>query len=311
MQKNLGTIKWPVRLEDNAAEKHNYSNSAIRKVLEDTYGAVLEILLGERDHPIVNLYNTWIKNRPRSIKLILQHHFNFSRQFSPSILPGDDSLIEPFLLYLRHDVKDSKVLVESHWIDIVGNILFRLAILRTYLGRKPCDDDQIFYLAYTGGSPDNITPDDIFSEAKRGSIDRILTIPEKAVAASGSFRNMGVIPSLQRKIDTKNHLPDTKFVKALSPKGDTYKFFNTTAIGMIGHRQFIPNRRLEPISRFKAATDSKRPKPRFRGKQANQVIPDGVRLIQQSFTPDKSVKRPADTEPSSAPRRSKRLKIEQ
>ncbi len=256
----------------------------IRNALEEAYGIILEIMLGERQHPIVDLYISWITNRPKSIKLLLQHNFNFTHQFSMHVLPGDASLIEPFLLYLIHAVKDSKILVEKHWIHIVANILFHLVIIRTYLGRQPCDDEQIFYLAYTGSGFPKIAPDDIYAEAKRGSISRLITLPEKVAMASGSaIRTIGISRGLHRQIDKNDTLAGEKIVEALSNSKEPYIFFNTTKTGMVGGRKFVASRKIERSILSTTITDD-RPMPRARGKAATQILPDGTRIIKRAIS---------------------------
>ncbi|KAF8956481.1 hypothetical protein BDZ97DRAFT_1958322 [Flammula alnicola] len=311
-KENLGAIKWPVRLEEDAADKHDYSNTDIRKILEGSYGAVLEIMLGTRDHPIVPLYNNWIKNRSHSVKMITQHQFKFTQQFKLDVLPGDLSLIDPFLQYLHHDTKNSKVYVESHWIHNVASVLFRLAILRGYLGRQPCDDEQIFYLAYTSSiaADSDIAPDDVYYDAKKGTIDRLLTLPEIAMAASGSIHTMGVHLSLGREVDKQDLLTRTQFVEARTASGSLYAFFNTTASGMAGGPHFVRNHRIELLVHAGRIEDRERPKPRPRGKAAKDLVPKGVRVIKPAAALP-SLKRSHEVkELSEGLRRSKRNKMD-
>lgn len=225
-------------------------------------------MLGTRDHPIVDLYNDWMKNWPRSIKTVEEHQFNFIKKFKLEILSGDSSLIEPFLEHLHYNTKNSKVLVESHWITCVAYILFHLVIIRGYLGRPPCDDNQIFYLAYTGSVDSDIAPDDVYSDAKKGTLKRLLSPPEKAIEASKSIRTIGVNLSLGCVMDKQDSLAQTQLIEACTVNGTSYLFFNTTASGLAGGPQFVPNRKIElptPTATVKAQA---RPMPRPWGKAA-------------------------------------------
>ncbi|KAF8965742.1 hypothetical protein BDZ97DRAFT_1918031 [Flammula alnicola] len=185
------------------------------------------------------------------------------------------------VIYLHHDTKNSKVYVESHWIHNVASVLFHLAILRGYLGRQPCDDEQIFYLTYTSSiaADSDIAPDDLYYDAKKGTIDRLLTLPEIAMAASGSIRTMGVHLSLGREVDKQDLLTHTQFVEARTASGSLYAFFNTTASGMAGGPHFVRNNRIELPAHAGRLEDPERPKPRPRGKAVKDLFPKGVRVI--------------------------------
>lgn len=300
-----------MRLEEDAADLYGYKNAVIRKALEESYGAVLDIILGERYHPIVDMYNSWIKNRPRSIKLILQHHFNFTQQFSHSLIPGDMSLIPPLLLYLQDAVKDSKTLVELHWINTVGLLLFKLVVMRMYLGRLPCDDNRVFYLAYKGSYFDTaIAADDVHLGAIKGSLERILTTPERAAASSGSIQNIGIFRSLHRKI-VHTDISGSPLIKALTDTNQPYTFFQTTAVGLTGGHQWVHNHRFEDHSeRKKIVPTGERPKSRRRGAAAKSRVPDSARIIQRTAPAAIApLKRPsAPTDDSLDHRRSKRLR---
>lgn len=65
-------------------------------------------------------------------------------------------------------------------------LLFKLVILRVYLGRSWGDDMQIYHLAYRLSAErlKKIKPDDPFEEAKRGRIVHHLTISEQVLLAA-------------------------------------------------------------------------------------------------------------------------------
>lgn len=295
----------------DAVEKHNYQNEAIHKILEGAYGAILEIMLGEQDHPIVKLYIDWIKHRPHSNKMILQHHFNFTKQFKPDVLPADKALIDSFLAHLLHDTKDSEVLVEGHWITNVAGVLFCLAILREYLGRQPCDDEQIFYLAYTGTSYSNIPPDDLYAEAKNGSITRFLTPAEHVASVLEPIDLLSMRGLIfGRVIDMHDYLDGAQLAGALTRGGEPYLFFNTTASGMVGRRIFVPNWRLESVQMANSTFNDKqkkRPKPKPRGKPQMKPLEEYYRVIKPA-----APKRMRGTEDITGAelRRSKRGRVE-
>ncbi|KAF9476157.1 hypothetical protein BDN70DRAFT_935258 [Pholiota conissans] len=308
---NMGTIKWPIRLEEDAADLYNYTNPHIRKILESSYGAILEILLGTRDHPIVPLYKNWNASRPATVKMISRHQFGFTKCFTLDVLPGDQSLVDHFLQYLLLDIKDGSIYVSPDWVDNVASILFRLAVIRGYLGRNACDDIQIFYLAYGGLSDSNIAPDDVYFSAKTGTLKCLLTRPEQAMAASGSTQTLGIYINLGRDIDRHDMLVGKALVEAHTTEGAPYVFFNMTSEGMSGGPKFVPNRRIEPPPSLPIQSHG-RIKPRPRGKPVKNIVPKGVRMITPAPGITSSKKRGHESEGTDqvAVRRSKRNKRE-
>ena len=61
-QFQVGPIRWPLRLQDNAAD-HNYRNDAIQTGLYDAYSAIFDILTGATQHPIVTFFSQHMKDQ--------------------------------------------------------------------------------------------------------------------------------------------------------------------------------------------------------------------------------------------------------
>ncbi|KAF9537589.1 hypothetical protein CPC08DRAFT_771263 [Agrocybe pediades] len=104
-QTQMGSIKWPIQLIADAHDNHGYENRAIQLALEDAFYSVSQIVHGQRDHPVMSLYCTWrLQSAPRQRgKLIesAQREFDeicrFKQMFDINILPGDESLVQPFI----------------------------------------------------------------------------------------------------------------------------------------------------------------------------------------------------------------------
>ncbi|KAF8150339.1 hypothetical protein BJ912DRAFT_938259 [Pholiota molesta] len=297
---NLGMIKWPVRpvrLQEDAADTYAYQNQDIHNALEGAYGAVLEILLREQYHPITEMYKIWVtikypeKAIPSKVKHQKQHssehHFNFTKQFTPDILPGDKLLIDMFMEQFQRDIKDNKMSVDSHSVTCIGSILFCLVVLRTYLGHKPCNDTQIFYLAGSSSLFDNVSEDDTYAKAKKGSIQHIITPPEHAAAASGTIHTVStLVPSVWHVIDMDDYMPHIRFVKGCSSNGDLYPFFNTTASGLVGKWKFVLHTQAHTVTKRMPLT-IEQPNPWPKAKKTAQAAKTNLQLAQgaQMITP--------------------------
>ena len=99
-----------------------------------------------------------------------------------NILPGDLSLIEGFGILLQCDLGQS----DFDFLGEVATLLFKVVAMCIYLGRNPCNDEQIFYLAYnpSGDKRPIILPDDPLSETKCSSVVRHLTTPKCVLVGS-------------------------------------------------------------------------------------------------------------------------------
>lgn len=92
--------------------------------------------------------------------------FDKQLDFPIPILPGDASLIEPFITDLGCDfAKRVGFLQDSIRITVISLILFKLVVLRTYLARPPENDLDIYELV------------------RDGKVSRIWTHHEQALAA--------------------------------------------------------------------------------------------------------------------------------
>ncbi|KAF8951007.1 hypothetical protein BDZ97DRAFT_2067954 [Flammula alnicola] len=235
--KDMGKIKWPMRFHEDAND-NGYMNTGIRENLEGSYGAILEIILTQRKHPIIH-------SRGNAQAM---YDVEFEQLFDLYILAGDKSLMNPFLVQLRHDTEAATL--DHHHVHLLGSVLFSLVIIRTYLGADSSADDQIFWLSrkLTQHQKQSILPDDPFADAKRGHLIRHLTAPEKAMAASvpGELLgpHAGLLSGLRKQVELAGmdlDLPTGfRLSGARAENGQIYQFFSTTANGLTGGPPFTP-----------------------------------------------------------------------
>ncbi|KAJ7916650.1 hypothetical protein B0H13DRAFT_1870985 [Mycena leptocephala] len=211
---NVGCIKWPLRLTEDAGELHNYTNPAISATLLVARQPILDIITGSLFHPIVPDYDLWMASAQ---ELKAEKHANdFARKFfSAAILLGDASLIDPHTEYvlqaLSAGILPVQEAVEGCPIDlrrraiIIAPLLFQLAILRMYLRRTPTDDEQIYYLtrSFDQAELQALHPDDPFAGAKRGKVIRNMTVPEIVLQAAESSIEAENIPRRWCHIGTR------------------------------------------------------------------------------------------------------------
>jgi hypothetical protein len=171
----VGTIRWPLRLQDNAADL-DYCNDAIQTPLYDAYSAVFDILTGTTPHPIMIFFREHMKeqritfhkrNRGRAPSEVDLFEMVQHLPFSVPVLPGDASLVENFVADIKVQANHEKIdIIDEDLVLIpIGSILFHLVILRTYLGR-PAENDL-----------------DIYELVKARRVSRTWTAHEQALAA--------------------------------------------------------------------------------------------------------------------------------
>jgi hypothetical protein len=239
-QKSLGTIEWPLRLLEDAQDNYNYTNTTICTALEYSYGAILEILYGYRTHPITSLFQSWLMQQQSGQRKGHSHPANFLQCFQFGTLLGDKSLISPLLLHLRYDLGAH---VMDHHADVISMILFRVVIARTYLGRSPSDDEQIFYLGYTSQTTQTSNSDSAsLRAAKLGKIFRKLTIHELVMSASldSSYSSETILltGSLHQGFTTQatDIQISEPIIEALTVEGFRYEFHESNLTGLAGAR---------------------------------------------------------------------------
>jgi hypothetical protein len=221
----------------------------------------------------VSKHKTWPPERFSVLHHILE---NFKNHFQLNILPADYSLIQQYMPHLRYDLGQR----EFPYLHELAIILFKVVIMRIYLGRKPCDDDQIFFLAYqTGDDHANIPPDDPFAEAKLGSLHRTQTLPERVMDSCARSSH-----KLRREIEEMEFPPKLLLASALGDKGQAYPFFHTAANGLYSPKKFVPRFRdprfLKPLKY--TPSPEQVPTPRPRPKPIQKSLPKGPGPIQPS-----------------------------
>jgi hypothetical protein len=107
----VGTIRWPLRLQDNAAD-YDYGNDAIQTPMYDAYSTIFDILTGKMQHPIMLLFSQHMDTQ--RIAFHKQNHGRTASQYdlflmanrvplAVPILPGDASLVEDFIADIKED----------------------------------------------------------------------------------------------------------------------------------------------------------------------------------------------------------------
>ncbi|KAH7908558.1 hypothetical protein BJ138DRAFT_1205112, partial [Hygrophoropsis aurantiaca] len=241
--KALGRIEWPARLCDEAASIHDYTNAKISGALEDAFSTIMEIVVGKKDHPLKQEYNTYFKAKFSEHKEAKPHILprpldreqwvgSFRADHKLPILLGDASLIDQYLsdlnILLARDQSAQQQHSElqqfstdtPHLVEIVlgpAYILFGMVIVRTYLSRQPSDDAQIFKL---------------FAERR---LVRVLTPHEQACAALNGAEDTQdpLFPASSTRqaalVVVKHNLPDSlQLLSVKTPDNQPYIWTSST-----------------------------------------------------------------------------------
>lgn len=136
--------------------------------------------------------------------------------------------------------------------------LFKLVVLRVYLGRSWEDDFQIYYLAHSFSKKElaSIAADDPFAAAKHGHIVRHSTIPEQVLLAAEGVQDTRTAPRKSPKdckLKTKTNkssgtIPDNYLlVTPLDTKNSPYAWGEPSSSGLYQKRTLtIPPVRPKP-----------------------------------------------------------------
>ncbi|EIM79531.1 uncharacterized protein STEHIDRAFT_116440 [Stereum hirsutum FP-91666 SS1] len=147
---NAGHIYWPLQLCEDARDKYRYANPTIQAALEDAFGAIIAILTGARKHPVMSGYSNWLNTAAGRQNLLRRGHDWANTTFNIPILPGDSSLLAPYLSHMLRVLADRMPdwtgVLRSQLIFEPGTVLLQLVILRTYLRLSPKHDNEIFDL---------------------------------------------------------------------------------------------------------------------------------------------------------------------
>ncbi|KAJ7831602.1 hypothetical protein B0H14DRAFT_2592550 [Mycena olivaceomarginata] len=83
---NVGTIKWPPRLQEDAAQLYCFDNPEISAALTQSRQRIIDIILANDNtvHPIISDYHEWMLDAPQSKET--QSDQFFIAQFSPNLL---------------------------------------------------------------------------------------------------------------------------------------------------------------------------------------------------------------------------------
>ncbi|KAJ6569381.1 hypothetical protein B0H19DRAFT_1066129 [Mycena capillaripes] len=189
---NVGLIKWPSRLAEDAEELHGYMNPELSQALLGARKSVIGIIVGTVSHPIGPDYDQWMKSAGELKQEKRASGFSHTF-FNTRILPGDASLIEPHTEYVLKTIQlhvglegdgdhdaDGLSMEMRRRVITLAPILFQLVIFRIYLGRSSTDDVQIYFLTrvFNKQELEEIAAGDPLSDAKRGKVVRNLTVPE-------------------------------------------------------------------------------------------------------------------------------------
>ncbi|KAJ7309484.1 hypothetical protein DFH08DRAFT_823424 [Mycena albidolilacea] len=150
---NVGAIRWPPRLLEDASQYFAYEISEISAALLIARPAAIAIIMGTNSHPITSDYDEWMADAPELREA--KHAERFAVRFqSAGILLGDASLAEVHAIHVfevatashRESTDDSPESLQLR-ANVPAAVLFHLVILRIYLRRSALDDLQIYFLA--------------------------------------------------------------------------------------------------------------------------------------------------------------------
>ncbi|KAI0742531.1 hypothetical protein C8Q80DRAFT_1189104 [Daedaleopsis nitida] len=206
----VATVKWPSRLQHfdaNMPRSDGYQNKELSSMLEDSFQSVVDICKGTRKfHHILEDYGIALGQGGDKVRKTSVLHSHMP------LLPGDESLIVPFIDRLALKLQSTSISVSSEEtapsssvnpVDLatgIGKTLFSLVILRSYLGRPPCDDITIYSLFWSHYVPINSAQAD--QAAPR--IIRRLTVPEEALATVLQWTNEErLAPNASRRLSAE------------------------------------------------------------------------------------------------------------
>ncbi|KAJ6579860.1 hypothetical protein B0H10DRAFT_2235559 [Mycena sp. CBHHK59/15] len=230
---NVGMIKWPPRLTEDAQELFGYENLDISDTLLHSRQFILDIIIGSPSalHPIGPDYEQWMVTGGELRDVGHANDF-VHKFFSAQILPGDASLIGPHTDYVVQSIPpdvpaakdDPATLSEGlrRRATILASILFQLVILRIF---NPDEWEKI-------------SADDPLYLAKQGTVTRHLTDPERVLQAPEESSGQN-IPARWCKIGTRVAkaaaacIP-AKFILATAcdPMGEEYIWQDTNSTGI-------------------------------------------------------------------------------
>jgi len=179
-QSDVNAIKWPSALSVNAVDEYGYTNDELTRALDLARTTLKAIVSGERHHPITDLFQQWMKTKPRRSSA-LDHASSFgSAYFEYYVLPADRGLIEEWLGKNVFEWKGFTADHTEHWSTVV--ILAELVATRVYLQRTYQDDAEIYFLAQRRMHA--LQEETVFATAMDGCITRSLSQPEQVLAAA-------------------------------------------------------------------------------------------------------------------------------
>ena len=263
-----------------------YKSPGITDALEDAYSSILNILKGETQHPIVSMYIEWMAKRPRGNRDKMAYEYTLIENFSLPIFPGDKHLAGILQQSLLRDMASFNISMNE--VLILSEVLFSVVILRTYLGRKPCDDSQIFCLALSlsAEKQDRLAPDDVLLEAKKGRISRRPTPHDRVMATTpwaAVVQGLKVVNGLQIQPDHTAHIDPRDFFSAVNSDGEPYTFFQTTYTGLTGGAPYV-RKIIAPTLRTPIPSNQPRPKPRALSQATHRVILPGPNFSEAEKT---------------------------
>jgi hypothetical protein len=201
----------------------------------------------------------------------------FGSLFNLDILPGDYSLIESHISYVMNKARMSfkeqpELDSEERRIMIdIPVVLFKLVVLRVYLGRSSEDDFQIYYLARSFDKKElaSIGANDPFAAAKHGRIVRYPTIPEQVLLAAEGVKSTRTAPTrspMGCNLKTKTNkssgsIPDNYLLaSALDANNSLYLWEESSAPGLFrGPTVVIPAGRPKPRPKWPGTAQASDP----------------------------------------------------
>lgn len=152
-----------MRLCEDAADIHGYSNTEVTDALQQAFYAIFEILRGMAPHPVISLFEEGRSLTIQGAEKIAEFHDQYPvpllwGDVSLMVPWGDVSLMVPYIDEMQRRLLKAEFSTRLQHANIhtlvqgPGALLFRLVILRLYMRRQPSDDDEIYRLFVTSAN---------------------------------------------------------------------------------------------------------------------------------------------------------------
>ncbi|KAH6916538.1 hypothetical protein BKA70DRAFT_1419447 [Coprinopsis sp. MPI-PUGE-AT-0042] len=204
-----GALQWPVWLHEEAFGIHSYENPSLEAALEAPLGAIVEVVMRERPHPVADVFDTYLSNAPSGLSSLktVDYIRAFGTLWVLPTLPGDESLAEVYHGTLLQAVGSPDGTEKDRAIAI-ARVLLSAVIARHYLGLEDTCDAEILELAYQPEIPSRSAQTGlVLQHHSKGYLERLLTVYERAFLASHADEAVAKVQALHpQSVFIRRHL---------------------------------------------------------------------------------------------------------